>query len=93
MTVYRTSRPNRRGLRAVTYGVLLAYAVYSVVLLVYVHRSPRLTATHGRVFHGLDIAWTSALTFVSEGPVSPFFLFLLFVVVSAAYRWSCSSSS
>ena len=39
-----------------------------------------------RVLHGLDILWTSALTFVSEGPVSPFFLFFLFVVLAAAYR-------
>lgn len=78
------TEPSR--LRAVTYGVLLAYALYSVALLLYVHQSPRLTTTHGRVFHGLDIVWTSALTVVSEGPVSPFFLFFLFVVLSAAYR-------
>jgi len=73
-------------LRAVTYGVLLAYAVYSIAVLVYVHRSGRVTGVHGRVLHGLDIAWTSALTFVSEGPLSPFFLFFLFVVLAAAYR-------
>lgn len=75
-------------LREVTYGVLLAYALYSVAVLAYVHRgSARLTARHGQVLHGLDILWTSALTFVSEGPVSPFFLFFLFVVLAAAYRW------
>ena len=78
------TEPSR--LRAVTYGVLLAYALYSIAVLVYVHRSGRLTRVHGRVLHGLDIAWTSALTFVSEGPVSPFFLFFLFVVLAAAYR-------
>jgi signal transduction histidine kinase len=44
-------------------------------------------AAHGHLLHGLDILWTSVLTFVSEGPVSPFFLFFLFVVLSAAYRW------
>jgi signal transduction histidine kinase len=33
------------------------------------------------------MVWCSALTFVSEGPVSPFFLFFLFVLLSAAYRW------
>jgi signal transduction histidine kinase len=73
-------------LRGVTYTVLLLYALYSLAVLVYVHRSGRLTPTHGRVLHGFDIAWTSALTFVSEGPVSPFFLFFLFVVLAAAYR-------
>ena len=78
------TEPSR--LRAVTYGVLFAYAVYSVGVLIYVHRSPQLTRLHGRMFHGLDIVWTSALTFVSEGPVSPFFLFFLFVLLAAAYR-------
>jgi signal transduction histidine kinase len=74
-------------LAAVTYGVLAAYAVYSVAVLVYVHRTARLNPTHGHVLHGFDVLWTAALTFVSEGPVSPFFLFFLFVVLSAAYRW------
>src|SRR5687767_2793040 len=78
------SLPTR--LRAITYGVLLAYAVYSLGVLAYVHRSVRLTPRHARFLHGLDILWTSALTFVSEGPVSPFFLFFLFVVLAAAYR-------
>jgi signal transduction histidine kinase len=74
-------------LREVTYTVLASYAFYSVGVLTYVHRRTRMTRRHGRVLHGLDILWTSALTFVSEGPVSPFFLFFLFVVVAAAYRW------
>ena len=74
-------------LAAVTYAVLAAYAVYSVIVLVYVHRTARMNVTHGHVLHGLDVLWTAALTFVSEGPVSPFFLFFLFVVLSAAYRW------
>lgn len=74
-------------LAAVTYAVLAAYAVYSVIILVCVHRTARLNVTHGHVLHGFDVLWTAALTFVSEGPVSPFFLFFLFVVLSAAYRW------
>jgi signal transduction histidine kinase len=74
-------------LAAITYAVLAAYAAYSVLALVYVHRRPRVSVTQGHVFHGLDVLWTAALTFVSEGPVSPFFLFFLFVVLSAAYRW------
>ena len=74
-------------LQALTYGVLLGYAVYSLTVLAYVNRAVRLTPTHGRVLHGLDIIWSSALTFVSEAPVSPFFLFFLFAVLAAAYRW------
>src|SRR5687767_11297454 len=74
-------------LASVTYAVLAAYAVFSLIVLVYVHRTARLNVTHGHVLHGFDVLWTAALTFVSEGPVSPFFLFFLFVVLSAAYRW------
>lgn len=73
--------------REETYAVLVGYAVYSLIVLVYVNVSTRLTVTHGQVLHGLDIVWTSVLTFLSEGPVSPFFLFFLFVVLAAAYRW------
>jgi signal transduction histidine kinase len=74
-------------LAAVTYAVLAAYAAYSLAVLTYVHHTPRVTVRQGHVLHGLDVLWTAALTFVSEGPVSPFFLFFLFVVLSAAYRW------
>lgn len=70
-----------------TYSVLFAYAIYSVGMLAYIRRAAQLTPRHGRLIHGLDILWTSVLTFVSQGPVSPFFIFFLFVVVAAAYRW------
>jgi hypothetical protein len=79
------TQPTR--LATVTYAVLASYAVYSVAVLVFVHRAAQLNTTHGHVLHGFDVLWTAALTFVSEGPVSPFFLFFLFVVLSAAYRW------
>lgn len=74
-------------LREVTYGVLLAYAAYSLAVWAYVHRATRLTPRHTYTLHGLDVLWTSALTFVSQGPISPFFLFFLFVVLASAYRW------
>jgi signal transduction histidine kinase len=74
-------------LQGLTYGVLLGYAAYSLAVLAYVHGTARITPLHERALHGLDIMWTSLLTFVSDGPVSPFFLFFLFAVLAAAYRW------
>ena len=79
------TQPTR--LEEITYGVLAAYACYSLGALVYVQRAAHLRSAHALVLHGLDILWTAVLTFVSEGPLSPFFLFFLFVVLSAAYRW------
>ncbi|MGQ0735959.1 MAG: sensor histidine kinase [Acidobacteriota bacterium] len=74
-------------LKELTYAVLLGYATYSLVVLAVVRSATRLARTHTLVLHGLDLVWTSTLTLVSEGPVSPFFLFFLFVVLAAAYRW------
>lgn len=68
------------------YGLLLGYALYSVTILVIV-RIVRVGARLALALHGMDILWASALTFFSEGPVSPFFLFFLFVSLAAAYRW------
>lgn len=73
---------------AVAYGVLAGYALYSLMVLAYVHQVRRLGPVHVATLHGLDILWTSVLTFVSQGPLSPFFLFFLFVVLAAAYRWA-----
>ena len=79
-------------LAGLTYSVLAAYVLYSLVVLFYVHRAQHLGPTHTWYLHGFDILWTSALTFVSEGPVSPFFLFFLFVVLAAAYRWGMAGT-
>src|SRR5882672_3538530 len=74
-------------LSELTYAVLFGYALYSLIVLAFVHRATRLAPRDGEILHGIDILWTAALTFVSSGPVSPFFLFFLFVVLAAAYRW------
>lgn len=74
-------------LREVTYAVLAGYAAYSVIVWMLLRRARRLHRVHTLVLHGVDILWTSALTFVSQGPISPFFLFFLFAVLAAAYRW------
>ena len=70
-----------------TYALLAVYAVYSLAVLVSVHHLVRLGPRAVLGLHGIDILWASAMTFFSQGPVSPFFLFFLFVLLAAAYRW------
>jgi signal transduction histidine kinase len=74
-------------LAELTYAVLFGYAVYSFIVLAFVHRATRLAPRDGEILHSIDILWTAALTFVTSGPASPFFLFFLFTVLAAAYRW------
>lgn len=77
-----------RRLQGITYGVLAGYALFSVLILAFVYRASQLSQRQIRSLHAADILWTSLLTFISEGPVSPFFLFFLFVVLAAAFRWA-----
>ena len=75
------------GLAELSYALLVGYALYSVIVLVFVERTTRLAPRDGEFLHGIDILWTAALTFVSNGVSSPFFLFFIFVVLAAAFRW------
>jgi len=69
------------------YALLAGYAVYSIAILAVARRGFPVTRRFAHALHAIDILWASALTFFSEGPVSPFFLFFLFVLLAAAYRW------
>ena len=75
------------GLAELSYAILVGYALYSVIVLVFVERTMRLASRDGEFLHGIDILWAAALTFVSNGVSSPFFLFFIFVVLAAAFRW------
>jgi signal transduction histidine kinase len=75
------------GLSELSYALLVGYALYSVIVLVFVERTTRLAPRDGEFLHGIDILWAAALTFVSNGVSSPFFLFFIFVVLAAAFRW------
>ena len=74
-------------LAILVYGVLIVYAIFSTVVLVLVRRASMVRKSQILVLHTFDILWVGVLTFVSNGPVSPFYLFFLFVALSAAYRW------
>jgi len=75
------------GLAELSYAILVGYSLYSVIVLVFVERATRLAPRDGEFLHGIDILWAAALTFVSNGVSSPFFLFFIFVVLAAAFRW------
>ena len=75
------------GLAELSYAILVGYALYSVIVLVFVERARRLAPRDAEFLHAVDILWTATLTFVSNGVGSPFFLFFIFVVLAAAFRW------
>jgi signal transduction histidine kinase len=70
-----------------TYALLAAYAIYSVVVWVWIRRSWSPGVRGSLVLHGIDVLWVSVLTMFSAGPASPLYLFFLFAMLAAAYRW------
>src|SRR5262245_19874046 len=72
---------------SLTYSVLLAWLVYSLAVVWWLRRGARVTARLTFAFHVIDMLLASLVTFLSDGPGSPLFLYFVFVVSASAYRW------
>src|SRR5262245_25678910 len=69
------------------YIVLQAYFAFAAVM-VYARFRLHLPPALQYVVHGTDIAFISTLMVLTEGPISPFFLFFTFILLSATMRWN-----
>lgn len=69
------------------YGFLAFYAVHAflVLLLLRVRQAP--TRGFCLTLHAVDVLWPALISLVTTGPNSPFFIFYVFVLLEAAYRW------
>jgi signal transduction histidine kinase len=71
-----------------TYALLILYVVASVVIAAATWRNWWLDARLAVVTHGIDMAVFTAIVFSANGTTSPFFLFFVLPLLSAAIRWS-----
>lgn len=69
-----------------TYGILAAYAAYSLALLL-VGRNRPLSDPRHFITHAIDILVVGLLALVTEELDSPFFAFFTFAMISATIRW------
>ncbi|MBZ5628967.1 MAG: sensor histidine kinase [Acidobacteriia bacterium] len=70
----------------VAYAVLISYLVYSAVVWVMLNRSAATVPSFPWI-HLLDLTFPAVVTLFSEGPNSAFFLYFVFVLTAAAFRW------
>jgi signal transduction histidine kinase len=78
--------------RRLVVAAVEAYGAISLgvlVVLLGVRRVPSATVT---IVHVLDILWAAFITTSTQGPNSPFFVFLSFVLVEAAFRWGLTAT-
>ena len=70
-----------------TYILLLCYSTYALIIAAVVWLSDAPLYRLGLATHALDLVLFSVLTYLTEGPTSPFFTYFTFAIVAATLRW------
>jgi signal transduction histidine kinase len=68
-------------------ALLLPFTLYALVAAILVAVLTRHAASVGLVLHGVDVGWVLLIGLITPRSATPFFLFYLFVIVGAAFRW------
>ena len=79
--------PTELGNSWAAYGLFVFYLANGVVILMLLRRREHSTPSFRLLVHAGDIIWPALISIFAEGPRSPFFLFFVFVLAAAAYRW------
>jgi len=79
--------PTELGNSPAAYGLLGFYMGNSILVLMLLRRRKASTSRFRILVHAADIIWPAFISVFAEGPRSPFFLFFVFVLTAAAYRW------
>jgi signal transduction histidine kinase len=79
--------PTELGHSWAAYGLFAFYLGNGVGLMMLLRRRQQSTAAFRILVHAADIVWPALISIFSEGPRTPFFLFFVFVLAAAAYRW------
>jgi signal transduction histidine kinase len=79
--------PEARNYVELTYGVLWAYALYSLGLIVAVRLDVSFRRTRVLLIHAVDVAAAAFLTALANGATSRLFVSFAFVLLAAGYRW------
>ena len=69
------------------YWLLTVYLAHSVVVMLLVRVRPRSTVAFRLVVHSVDVFWPVLISMFAPAQGGPFFLFFVFVMAAAAYRW------
>ncbi len=79
--------PTELGRSWAAYGLFAFYMGNAILIWMLLRRRQHSTAAFRLLVHAGDIVWPALISVFGEGPRSPFFLFFVFVLAAAAYRW------
>jgi len=69
------------------FGLLAFYIAQGVMVIIFLRRRQQSTASFRVLVHSADIVWPALISVFSVGGSNPFFLFFVFILAAAAYRW------
>ena len=67
--------------------LLIVYLAHGVVVMLLLRFRPQSTRAFRLVVHAIDIIWPVMISLFASAQHGPFFLFFVFVMAAAAYRW------
>lgn len=79
--------PTELGYSPAAYGLLGFYMGNGILIMMLLRRRQQSTASFRFLVHTADVLWPAFISVFAEAPRSPFFLFFVFVLAAAAYRW------
>jgi signal transduction histidine kinase len=69
------------------YALLAFYIAQGVIIILLLRRRQRSTASFRLLVHAADVVWPALISVFATSQANPFFLFFVFVMAAAAYRW------
>ena len=75
------------------YGLLVLYFAHSVGLLLLLQWRAEISSRFSVLVHAADILWPAVISLFAGGLNSPFFLYFIFALLAAAFRWGMRETS
>jgi signal transduction histidine kinase len=69
------------------YGLLAFYIIQGVFIIIFLRRRQESTPSFRLLVHSADVIWPGLISVFATGQSNLFFLFFVFVLAGAAYRW------
>lgn len=69
------------------YGLLAFFIAQGVIIILLLRRRQQSTPSFRLLVHSADVVWPAVISLFATGQSNPFFLFFVFVLAAAAYRW------
>ena len=69
------------------YGLLAFYILQGTAIIFLLRSRQQSTPAFRLLVHSGDVIWPAVISLLTTGQSNPFFLFFIFVIAAAAYRW------